>query len=71
MPRPRKPAAKALVEGRYVIQERAGLGIDAMKVTSCSMFLNPGCADEADRSLINLRFDPDRPAESGLAIMRA
>lgn len=55
----------------YVIQERAGMGIDAMTMTSCAMFLNPGCTDESDRSLIDLKFDPNRSDHSGLAIMRA
>lgn len=54
-----------------MIQERGGMGIDAMTMTSCSMFLNPGCVHESDRSLIDLKFDPNRPSESGLAIVRA
>jgi hypothetical protein len=55
----------------FCIQADEGIGTKPLEMTECPVFINPAAVDENDRSIIDLKFDADRSAESGLAIMRA
>jgi hypothetical protein len=55
----------------FCIQSDEGIGTKRLEMTVCPVFLNPAAVDESDRSIIDMKFDADRPAESGLAIMQA
>jgi hypothetical protein len=43
----------------------------SFEMVSCTRFINPSRAHETDQSILGMKFDPRRPAESGLAIMTA
>ena len=62
---------KANAPAFYSIQSNDGIGIKPFELLSCDKFINPAASHENDRSIIDLNFEPKRPAESGLAIVRA
>ncbi|WP_159012449.1 hypothetical protein [Bradyrhizobium sp. S69] len=55
----------------FCIQADEGIGTKPFEMTECPVFITPAAVDENDRSIIDMKFDAEQPAQSGLAIMRA
>lgn len=55
----------------FCIQAEEGIGTKPLEMTECPKFITPAAVDLDDQSIVNMRFDADQPAKSGLAIMNA